>query len=253
MSRRIDQVLQQISNEYRKVLKNDLVGVYIHGSIAFECFNWDKSDIDIIVVVSEPLSLLEKSQLMEATVAINDTAPKKGIEMSVVLKKYCKDFVYPTPFELHFSNNHLNWYQTNPLDYCEKMQGVDADLAAHFTIIKHKGIVLCGEKIDAVFSHVDSIYYLDSIKADVKEAKEEIFENPVYILLNLCRVLAYIKENLILSKEEGGKWAISHVPQQYNGLIDEAIKSYKSDKDMSIHNNIAMQFCDDMLAQIFSC
>lgn len=56
-------------------------------------------------------------------------------KLSIVKMDVCKPFVYPTPFELHFSNAYLQWYKTNPLDYVEKMNGVDKDLAAHFTII----------------------------------------------------------------------------------------------------------------------
>ena len=40
-----------------------------------------------------------------------------GIEMSVLLQKDCKPFIYPTPFDLHFSAMHLKWYKENPEDY----------------------------------------------------------------------------------------------------------------------------------------
>ena len=33
----------------------------------------------------------------------------KGIEMSIVTKTVCNPFVYPTPFELHFSAMHIGW------------------------------------------------------------------------------------------------------------------------------------------------
>ena len=34
-------------------------------------------------------------------------------------------------------------------EYCNKMRGVDYDLAAHFMVIKKNGIVLCGKEVDA--------------------------------------------------------------------------------------------------------
>ena len=59
----------------------------------------------------------------------------------------CRPFIYPTPFELHFSVAHLYWYGKDPDDYISKMKGEDKDLAAHFTIITHRGKCLYGAPI----------------------------------------------------------------------------------------------------------
>ena len=137
---------------------------------------------------------------------LNIQAPQKGIEMSVVLKENYQDFVYPTPFEIHFSIAHLKLWHDDSISYCEKMNGSDTGLAAHFTVIRHKGIVLCGEEIKFVFSKIEPRYYFDSIKSDIQASKEDVFTEPVYIILNLCRVLAYKRDGRVLSKCEGGEW-----------------------------------------------
>jgi len=246
-------ILSDIKEKYTKQLGNNLVGIYVHGSIAFNCFNWEKSDIDYIVVVNEPLALAEKQKLLEETVFINTQAPSKGLEMSVILKKHCQKFTYPTPFQMHFSKMHLKWWQDNPVDYCQKMNGLDIDLAAHFTIVCHKGIVLCGEEINSVFADVNPEYYFNSIKSDIQTSKEDIFTNPISTVLNLCRVLAYKKDNIILSKREGGEWGISKLPHVYKALIQTALSIYLTDfeEDLFIDENIAAQFCDYMLDRIF--
>ena len=84
----------------------------------------------------------------------------------------------------------------------------DKDLAAHSTIIYHRRKCLYGNDIKDVFGAVSKKDYFDSIWSDIEEAETEIMDNPTYIILNLCRVLAYKKEELILSKQEGGKWGI---------------------------------------------
>lgn len=40
------ELLNRIKISYQNILKDGLVGIYVHGSIAFECFHWDQSDID---------------------------------------------------------------------------------------------------------------------------------------------------------------------------------------------------------------
>lgn len=83
----------------------------------------------------------------------------------------CNPFAYPTPFELHFSIAHLEWYRSNPDDYVEKMNGTDKGLAAHFTIIRHRGKKLCGKEIKDVFSIVSKEDYFDSIWHDIEGAR----------------------------------------------------------------------------------
>lgn len=92
-------------------------------------------------------------------------------------------------------------------------------MAAHVTIIYHREKCLYGEEIKDVFEKVGKEFYFDSIWNDVVNAKEEMMENPTYIILNLCRVLAYRKDLLILSKQEGGNWGIANLPEKYHDLI----------------------------------
>lgn len=111
--------------------------------------------------------------------------------MSVVLSRVCKEFIYPTPFELHYSIAHLKRCQDNLREYCTSMIGTDKDLAAHFTVIKKVGYTILGKQIEEVFGDVPKADYLDSIKIDIENATNDITYNGVYVILNLCRVLAY--------------------------------------------------------------
>ena len=78
-------------------------------------------------------------------------------------------------------------------------------------------------------------------------------EQPMYVTLNLCRVLAYKKEAAIFSKLEGGKWGISHVPQQYRTLIADAVAEYQRDVPMVLDRPLAQEFADYMLRKIGVC
>ena len=212
----------------KDILGNNLVGVYLHGSAVMGCFNEKTSDIDLLVVIHHDMTEDEKRRYMDMVVELNTLAPTKGIEMSIIKKSVCKPFVYPTPFELHFSVAHLEWYKNNPQDYVLKMKGTDKDLAAHITILYHRGQCLWGEEIHEVFEPVGEKEYFDSIWYDIENAEEDILENPVYVILNLCRVLAFKKEKQILSKQEGGIWGLAHIPKKYHHLIQQALNGYAS-------------------------
>ena len=241
------ELLDKITDKCKEIFKSNLTGVYLHGSLAMGCFNKAKSDIDFIVVIENDITDRQKMEFMQAIVEFNNSAPAKGIEMSVVKKEYCNNFVYPTPYELHFSNSHIEWFNKNPEDYINKMKGTDKDLAAHFTIIKKYGITLYGEAVDSVFENVPASAYMDSIRYDVEGAREDILENPVYVILNLCRVVAFIKDNLITSKKQGGEWGISNLSPEYKELIEAALESYASDKDMVMDWELADRFAEEMV------
>lgn len=247
--------LKELLDEFiwnsKNILQDNLIGIYLHGSLAMGCFNEKKSDIDLLVVVKNEVTREIKRRYMDMVVALNNRAPSKGIELSVVKETVCKPFVYPTPFELHFSAAHLNWYLSNPEDYIEKMHGTDKDLAAHFTIIYHRGKTLWGKEIKSVFSQVSDVDYMDSIWLDVKNAKEDIIDDAMYIILNLCRVLAYKKERLILSKQEGGEWALGHLSDpQYKKTVHLALEEYKTGNAMPITQADAVRFAEYMLKNI---
>ena len=244
-------LLEKFISYSKEIFGANLTGIYLHGSVVMNCFNPEKSDLDLLVVVRESIPDEIKLQFMNLVMELNKQAPAKGLELSVVKEEVCKPFVYPTPFELHFSNAHLNWYQSNPQDYVEKMKGTDKDLAAHFTITYHRGKSLYGKEISEVFASVPAADYLDSIWCDIENAVEEIAENPMYLTLNLCRVLAYKKNGLILSKQEGGEWGLKNVDKpNFQTLIMAALQEYQSNKAMVFNVAVAKEFANYMLGEI---
>ena len=243
-------MIDEFVDESKKILQDNLIGIYLHGSAVMGCFNPKKSDLDLIIVVDRPLPDSVKKAYMDMVVRYSAIGPAKGIEMSIVLRNVCKPFVYPTPFELHFSIGHLERYRKDPEEYVRKMLGTDKDLAAHFTIINKRGTCLYGAPVKEVFAEVPSSDYMDSIWYDIEEAEEEITENAMYLTLNLARVLAYREEGLVLSKKEGGEWAIEHLPSKYHRLIQDAMREYCENAEIIYDEILAKQYAKYMITRI---
>lgn len=243
-------LMDNIARDFLAVLGEKLTGVYVHGSIAFGCFRWESSDVDFLVVVKEPLTLPEKTALIRCILNRVPEAPEKGIEMSVVTEDVCRDFVYPTPYELHFSNAHLEAYRRDLPGYCEKLCGTDPDLAGHFSVTKAKGVALYGKPVDEVFGEVPHEALMQSIRNDAMDAQGDgVMENPTYFVLNLCRVIACQEEKLLLSKQEGGEWGLVHLPEECRPAIRNALNAYCSGAEMPETGVIA--FRDYALGRIF--
>ena len=243
-------LLNEFVERSKEILQDDLIGVYLHGSAVMGCFNPEKSDLDLIIVVKKPLSDSVKRSYLDMVVRYNALGPKKGIEMSVVLRNVCDPFVYPTPYDLHFSAGHLEWYRADPDGYICKMNGTDKDLAAHFTIIGKRGECLYGAPIKEVFAEVPSCDYMDSILFDVEDAAKEITVYTMYLTLNLARVLAYKEEGIVLSKKEGGEWALDRLPAEYRPLIMDALREYTESENVSYDKEIAVRYAEYVMKRI---
>ncbi len=245
-----DRLLCDLVSSACTALSEGLVGIYLHGSLAMGCFNPDKSDIDLLLVTEEAPIAEQKKQFMDDVIRLNASAPPKGLELSVVTAHDLDPFVYPTPYTLHFSPTHLERYLRDPWDYVRSFHGTDPDLAAHCTVTLQYGQVLYGRPISAVFGTVPREAYLDSIRLDVENAPEDILRDPVYITLNLCRVAAFAKEGICLSKKNGGAWGLSHLPQAYHPLIAEMLACYHTARQPIVPVDTARCFAEDMLVFI---
>ncbi|MBK8025092.1 MAG: DUF4111 domain-containing protein [Chloroflexi bacterium] len=224
----VQPLLDRIVAGFRTVLGENLVGIYLHGSLALGGFNPVTSDVDFMVVVWKPLDDSTRQAIVALTLELAEDAPAKGLEFSIVLLRDTQDFVHPAPFEFHYSRD---WHQT----YVEhgaapSTASVDPDLAAHFTITRRRGIVLYGPPIDTVFGHVPEADYRDSIVRDAQQILDDIATNPVYSILNLCRVLAYVREGRVTSKLEGGQWGMEHLDATFRPLIAQALEVYQADQ-----------------------
>lgn len=200
------------------------------------CFNPLKSDIDFLVVVKEKLTPVNNSRIAKIALSLYDEmSNERGIEFTIILETYLNPFVYPTPFEFHYSDYHREKYRTNENYLCGGFE--DEDLASQIVVAYERGITLYGKPLSELYEPIDSQYYLASILHDVEGAAEEIIDNPsahltpTYLTLNLSRVLYYIKEGKISSKREGGEWGVKNLPQKFQQLVKHCLDEYNEEID----------------------
>ena len=56
----IKDLIGKIVESFKSILKDNLVGIYLHGSLAMNCFNPKSGDIDFLAVVKEKLGIKTK-------------------------------------------------------------------------------------------------------------------------------------------------------------------------------------------------
>ena len=218
--------LERLVSSLQSILRSSFRGIYLHGSLAMDCFNPALSDIDLLVRVRRELVPDDERRLIELLLELSShPAP---IELSVLSDADLFPWRYPTPYTMHFSED---WRARFEHGHGQPLDRLDPDLAAHITVLRARGVVLSGEEVESVFPEVPASDYLDSLLRDVSWARERISSQPVYAVLNLPRVLRYLIDGSVILKREAGEWALGRVSGEDRSVLDAALRYYRGDSD----------------------
>jgi streptomycin 3"-adenylyltransferase len=239
--------LDQFSRSLCEIEDNNLVGVYLHGSLAMGCFNRQRSDVDLLVLVDQPPSPVRRRDWAQQ-VLLSSGRPGP-IEISFLHRRQYTPWRYPPPFSFHFSEGWRQRISRELQDGSWQSWNWDAtpdlDLAAHFTVTRRRGLRLAGAPIAEVIPSVPWADYLKAILDDFDWACERAGDNPVYLALNACRVWAAMEEQLVLSKAEGAGWAQPRLPTELAAIIATAAATYagqtRSEQTESLNGEQALR------------
>jgi predicted nucleotidyltransferase len=228
--------VQRLLDGLRAALVENLTGVYLHGSLAMACFNPARSDVDLLVITCQAMPVETKRDL--AGLLLDVSLCPSPIEMSCLRRADLIPWRYPTPFDFHYSETWREayvrdlagdgWQGWNAVPRC------DEDLAAHISVTRRRGVCLYGPPAGEVFPAVPRRDFLASVLGDVLSPQfglDAVSKNPVYVVLNACRTLAYLRTGEFLSKDEGGAWALRALPGRFRPTLMAALDAYRGTAD----------------------
>ena len=231
---------------------NGLVGIYLHGSLAMGCFNPERSDLDVLIVTREGMTVETKRRAVHLLLA--QSGRPHPIEISFLRLADLHPWQHPAPFDLHFSEAWRRRYEEDLASGSWKrwneQRRHDPDLAAHVTITRRRGVRLSGAPIDEVFPIVPRADYVASIMADFEDARDRISEMPVYGVLNLCRVHRYLLQGEVSSKDEAGSWALRTLPPRFRGVVEVALQAYRGEREEPFDPEALEQFARHVDEQV---
>ena len=216
--------------------KNNLIGVYLHGSIVLNAFNPSSGDIDILVVVKDSIDASEKLAIAKDIISL-DGAPRP-VEISAIKLSDAKAWKNPGNCVFHYSDFWRDKYLARFRDPASKVYVVDrefpdGDVTSYIKLIKQSGIVLYGQNIQDVFADISDEDFWEAICSDIDEYDFHAYD-PRYFASNILilgRSLSFNKEKLILSKYDGGLWMIQNVPENLKYLPEAAMNIWFNNED----------------------
>lgn len=208
-------------------LGENLIGIYLHGSMCLGSFQPSRSDLDIMVITQTSINASQRFHLMNGFLALHKKP--SPIELSVLCISDLNPWRHPTPYEFHFSEYWRPKFEViareNDLAFWDfKEVCTDGDIACHVTLINQSGICIYGRAINEVFPPVPEEDFWDSIYWGIDYFSKLEGELLVTGILTLLRIWSYKENKAIYSKAEAGRWGIDLVPSQYRHIVENAIE-----------------------------
>lgn len=212
-------------------LGDNLVGVYLHGSLAMGSYFRPKSDLDLLIVSDGPLPAESRRRLARVLARHMRRRPTVGnLELSVITAETARAPRAPVPYELHVSGMWEEPILADQVDFA--VNGTDPDLPAHLTHVRQRGVCLFGPPIEKAFGDIAWDAFLVAVNEDAAWvlADRNLLQSPFYGVLNVCRVLQLREQNhhQVHSKDEAASWALDNLPAAHHDLVRLAWAAYRS-------------------------
>ena len=214
------------------MLDQNLLGIYLHGSLALGGFQPGRSDIDVIVVTAQRIELETKRRCIELFLRISRMPCPPDIRFLVELDLF--PYQHPLLCDLHYHEiwreNYHQELGTGTWKHWSDKAKRDPDLAVHLMVLHRYGICLSGKPIAEALPPVPERDFRDTIIKDVQVTQGKPLYDPISFVLNACRAYPYLQDGKILSKDAGGFWGLAHLPDQYHPLICQALALYRGER-----------------------
>jgi predicted nucleotidyltransferase len=219
----VNELLGRVLTHVKKILGDQIVGMYLFGSLANGDFD-RHSDIDILFVTGQAISNEAFQELfgIHERISTIDSPWSIQLEVSYIPREALRRF---DP-----ANDRHPHLDRGPGERLH-MQQHEADWIVQRYILRERGITVTGPDPKILIAPV--------APTDLRWAVSEILQNwfrhflddpaPLksrgyqsYTVLTLCRVLYTYEHGEILSKPAAAAWVKQNLSEEWTGLIDRA-------------------------------
>lgn len=217
----VNSIVSLLLEKSQEILGENLLAMYLHGSLAIGDFNKKGSDIDFMIVLDKELSdeTIQKLREMHGSILKNDSKWAKKIEGSYVQKDLLKSVAPPKTPRAYINGGSFNMY---PYGY---------EWVIEKYVIREQSIVVKGSPPATFIDPVSS--------EDIRQANSKILhedwepmlsessrlkddEYQTYAVLTMCRCLYSFSHNEMASKKVAVKW-VQKKFSEWKNLVEVAL------------------------------
>lgn len=229
----VNEVLHSLTTEIIPILGDNLVGVYLTGSLSYGDFNPENSDIDLLVILRNPDSQEKLEALKQMHLNMEKGYKKwaKRIECSYVPLDILQERLPPkTPRP----------YIGEGIFYSEAPYGNEW-IINQYLLYKH-GISLIGPDFKTLTQSVHIEDVRDACIRDLFEEWRPKITDPTYlknshyqayVVLTLCRILYTVMCHSTATRKASALWVKCEFSPQWSHLIQTA-ENWQYGKEMDL-------------------
>jgi streptomycin 3"-adenylyltransferase len=207
--------LRAVAEALSSALGPVLTGLYLHGSGALGGWSAERSDVDVLGVVTRRLARRAKQVAAARLLHPALVCPaQRGLELSLVTAAVAAPPPRRPPFELHVSTA-----PPAPGSHLGGTGAADPDLLLYFAVCRRAGVAVRGAPPVEVFAEPPRPWLLEQAVEELRwTLRHGSFADRV---LNACRAWRLLEDGELCSKPDGGAWARSRVADP--ALVDAAL------------------------------
>jgi hypothetical protein len=202
-------LLQRIADDFPAILEDNLVGIYLWGSLTYDAFDERCSDVDSVVVTRRDVADAEFAALARwFRRSARDNSWVRRLDMRFVIhpeffdkKSRCCGF-YSGKLTRHGSDgNPIIWLNIG--DCGLTLWGRDARSIAP---------TVSDQRMDAAL-RLELDYLSEDLKKNAGNRSDRAFRHNAYAVLTACRILYTARFRTITSKEQAYRWSRASLPR----------------------------------------
>jgi predicted nucleotidyltransferase len=215
----IDKMLIELRDAMQKCLGDDLLGLYLSGSLTTGDFDPGVSDIDLLAVVENVMSTaqLERLKQLHADFIKRHPAWDDRIETA-----------YMSPFALaNYRERDCEVANISPGEPLH-LTRTSSYWLIEFFVVQQIGVTLLGPNPSQYIPHITPEDFVRTVKDyftdwPTRAQSATTRGAQAYVILTLCRNLYAITNGKYTSKTKGAQWAIAKYPE-WGSLIGDALQ-----------------------------
>lgn len=207
------------------VLGESITGIYLFGSAVIGGLKPD-SDVDILVVVTEPPSYSQRkalvAQLMSVSGAIGNQAAIRPVELTVIATPYVVPWRFPPRAEFIYGE----WLREAFATGCVPEPTHDPDLKIVLKKVIDNSVPLFGSNASEVLGSVPMADVRRAMRDSLPALIAEAAGDERNVVLTLSRMWLTAATGGIEPKDAAAQWAATQAPAEHAALLEYAREGY---------------------------
>jgi hypothetical protein len=233
----INALLRQLLDGTQSILGEQLLGLYLSGSLALGDFDPNSSDIDFVAVLSRPLDAVTVAALTQvhATLRTGTTGASgggggrsEGSPRAPRLEGFYVPLAavrQPAPPHAQQDVFVAGWTSCG-------MRRLRWDWVIECYVVREHGVVLDGPPPATLIAPISREELMASVRATLVDDWSQQVESPewmlpryeqAFVILTMCRAWYVLTGGPYVSKPEAARWAQQHLPPEWAPLIERAL------------------------------